>query len=48
MEYLKPYLDLGVGDFLLRATAAQGPEAWRTMELYARQVAPAIRALAAR
>jgi len=46
VEYLKPYLDLGVGDFLLRATAAQGPEDWRTMELYARQVMPAVKSLA--
>ncbi|HET9016713.1 MAG TPA: hypothetical protein VFN57_14030, partial [Thermomicrobiaceae bacterium] len=44
--YLKTYVDLGVGDFLLGATAAQGPEAWRTMELYAKQVMPAVKALA--
>ena len=38
---LRPYLDLGVRDFLL---GARPPLDWRTIELFATQVAPALRA----
>lgn len=38
---LKPYVDLGVRDFLL---GARPPVDWQTVELVAREVAPALRA----
>jgi F420-dependent oxidoreductase-like protein len=40
-EQLRPYRDLGVGDFLILARA---PADERTIELFAKQVAPALRA----
>ncbi len=42
VELLRPYVELGVGDFLLFARPPGDP---RTMELFARSVAPALRAL---
>ncbi|MER7410930.1 MULTISPECIES: LLM class flavin-dependent oxidoreductase [Streptomyces] len=41
VERLRPYLDLGVRDFLL---GARPPVDWETVELFARRVAPALRA----
>jgi len=41
VERLRPYADLGVGDFLLGALA---PVDWPTIELVASEVAPALRA----
>ncbi|MDO0928878.1 TIGR03560 family F420-dependent LLM class oxidoreductase [Streptomyces sp. TG1A-8] len=43
VERLRPYLDLGVRDFLL---GARPPVDWHTCELFARHVAPALRAYA--
>ena len=40
VEALRPYVDLGAGDFLLGQMA---PFDWRTIELVAEQVAPALR-----
>ena len=39
-EVLRPFLDLGVGDFLM---LARPPADERTMELFATQVAPTLR-----
>jgi alkanesulfonate monooxygenase SsuD/methylene tetrahydromethanopterin reductase-like flavin-dependent oxidoreductase (luciferase family) len=39
-EVLRPFRDLGVGDFLM---LARPPADERTMELFAKQVAPALR-----
>jgi len=44
-EVLRPFRDLGVGDFLM---LARPPADDRTMELWAGQVAPALRAVAGR
>jgi F420-dependent oxidoreductase-like protein len=44
IERLRPYAELGVGDFLLGATA---PVDWRTVELVANTVAPAIKSAVA-
>jgi alkanesulfonate monooxygenase SsuD/methylene tetrahydromethanopterin reductase-like flavin-dependent oxidoreductase (luciferase family) len=41
VERLRRYADLGVGDFLLGALA---PVDWRSLELVAESVAPAVRA----
>jgi alkanesulfonate monooxygenase SsuD/methylene tetrahydromethanopterin reductase-like flavin-dependent oxidoreductase (luciferase family) len=41
VERLRRYADLGVGDFLLGSLA---PVDWRTIELVAREVAPALKA----
>jgi F420-dependent oxidoreductase-like protein len=41
IEGLRPYADLGVGDFLL---GSMPPHDWRTIELVANTVAPAIKA----
>ncbi|GAA1262253.1 LLM class flavin-dependent oxidoreductase [Streptomyces javensis] len=41
VERLRPYLELGVRDFLL---GARPPVDWQTLELFARRVAPALRA----
>ena len=46
VEYLLPYTGLQVGDFLFGMSASQGPDAWRTMELIASKVAPAVKAQA--
>ncbi|ARF53267.1 LLM class flavin-dependent oxidoreductase [Streptomyces gilvosporeus] len=43
VERLLPYLRLGVGDFLL---GARPPVDWHTVELFARQVVPALRGYA--
>lgn len=43
-EHLRPYADRGVGDFLLSARPPMDP---RTLELFAGQVAPALRGVAA-
>lgn len=43
VEYLLPYTRLGVGDFLFGMAANQSPEQWHSMELIAKEVAPAIR-----
>jgi hypothetical protein len=40
-EILRPFRDVGVGDFLMLSRA---PADERTMELFAKQVAPAMRA----
>lgn len=40
IEDLRPYLDLGVSDFLL---SVRSPIDWQTIELVAQQVAPALR-----
>jgi alkanesulfonate monooxygenase SsuD/methylene tetrahydromethanopterin reductase-like flavin-dependent oxidoreductase (luciferase family) len=40
VERLRPYADLGVGDFLLGALA---PVDWRTVELVAESVGPALK-----
>jgi alkanesulfonate monooxygenase SsuD/methylene tetrahydromethanopterin reductase-like flavin-dependent oxidoreductase (luciferase family) len=44
VERLRPYADLGVGDFLLAALA---PFDEQTVELVAKEVAPALRAAVA-
>jgi F420-dependent oxidoreductase-like protein len=41
VEHLRPYVDLGVGDFLF---GIRSPVDWQTIELVAQQVAPALRA----
>jgi alkanesulfonate monooxygenase SsuD/methylene tetrahydromethanopterin reductase-like flavin-dependent oxidoreductase (luciferase family) len=41
VERLKPYLDLGVRDFVL---GARPPVDWRSVELFAQEVIPALRA----
>jgi F420-dependent oxidoreductase-like protein len=43
VERMRPFVELGAGDFLL---AAYAPYDWRTLELVAREVAPALRASA--
>lgn len=43
VEHLRPALELGVGDFLVLARPPGDP---RTLELFAKQVAPALRTLA--
>ncbi|WP_255953281.1 LLM class flavin-dependent oxidoreductase [Streptomyces odontomachi] len=45
VEALRPYVRMGVRDFLL---AVKAPVDWQTLELVATEVAPAVRALAAR
>ena len=40
-EVLRPYRDLGVGDFLM---LARPPADYRMLELFAKQVAPILRA----
>lgn len=47
-EQLIPYVRLGVGDFLLGARGNQSQDAWRIMELFAKEVAPAVKAAAPR
>jgi F420-dependent oxidoreductase-like protein len=42
IERMRPFAELGAGDFLL---AAYSPYDWRSLELVAREVAPALRAL---
>jgi F420-dependent oxidoreductase-like protein len=44
VERLRPYADLGVGDFLLSALP---PVDWQTIELVAQQVAPTVKAAVA-
>jgi alkanesulfonate monooxygenase SsuD/methylene tetrahydromethanopterin reductase-like flavin-dependent oxidoreductase (luciferase family) len=41
VERLRPYADLGVGDFLMGALP---PVDWQTVELVANSVAPALKA----
>jgi hypothetical protein len=40
VEALKPYAEVGAGDFLLGSMA---PFDWQTVELVANEVAPAVR-----
>jgi alkanesulfonate monooxygenase SsuD/methylene tetrahydromethanopterin reductase-like flavin-dependent oxidoreductase (luciferase family) len=40
LERMLPFVELGAGDFLL---AAYSPYDWRSLELVAREVAPALR-----
>jgi alkanesulfonate monooxygenase SsuD/methylene tetrahydromethanopterin reductase-like flavin-dependent oxidoreductase (luciferase family) len=40
VERMRPFVDLGAGDFLL---AAYSPYDWQSLELVAREVAPAVR-----
>ena len=42
IELMRPFVELGAGDFLL---AAYSPYDWLTLELVAREVAPAVRAM---
>jgi alkanesulfonate monooxygenase SsuD/methylene tetrahydromethanopterin reductase-like flavin-dependent oxidoreductase (luciferase family) len=41
VELMRPFAELGGGDFLL---AAYAPYDWESLELFARDVAPALRA----